>query len=215
MTSAALPRVRPPRLNAAGRLIILALALAGVVAGLALVHGDWAEPFILGLLALLAAVGVSSLFAVAIGLLRLGARRNVGPMTDAVLDSLSQGIVVADGQGRILYANGAYARLTGSADGQAVRGVDRVFSADPQGADAIYRLVRALRDGRSAEEEVRMPAASDNAVAASTQPRWFRITARPMPVEGERGQTVWTVADISRERADHSYSFQGLRTVPS
>ncbi len=203
------------RLTGAGRLIVLAFGLVGVAVGFALIQRDRAEPFVLGLLGILAVIGVFTLFAGAIGLLRFAVRTRGDEMAKAVVDATDDGILVTDREGRILYANRAYANLVGAASAREVRSVERVFSGDTNGAEAIYRLAQALRDDRPGQEEIRLAAplaAEPKAESAAGDGRWFRIKARPLAREqGGKALTAWTVADISRERAQQEAVFQELQ----
>ena len=126
-------------------------------AGLRISPARRAEPFVLGLLGILAVIGVFSLFAGAIGLLRFSGRAQGSDLARGFMDSMGEGVLVADRDGRIVYANRAYADLIGAESERDVRAVERVFAGDPAASEAIYRLSQALRDGRSGEEEVRMP----------------------------------------------------------
>ena len=91
-----------------GGSVILVLLVAGLLVAAAsaivmLGHGN-SEPFILALLAALATVGVFSLFALASGILRLTAKSAVSPLIRAVVDGAFDGVVVTDGDGRVVYA---------------------------------------------------------------------------------------------------------------
>ncbi|MDD7910453.1 PAS domain-containing protein [Pseudovibrio exalbescens] len=198
-----------------GLLMLLALGLAAATAVIAVMSREQAEPYILGLLGILAVVGVFSLFASAIGLLRFASRRDGNPLAEAFLDSLEEGAVLVDQTGRIVYANKAYADLTGAVSPGDVRTVERVFSADPEAADAIFRLSKAVRNHRRAQEEVRLPAAIGRVDGGS---RWYRISVRPLNYHDKAGQataglTVWQIADISRDRKEQETSFQELQRV--
>ncbi|OKL45286.1 cell cycle histidine kinase CckA [Pseudovibrio exalbescens] len=198
-----------------GMLMLLALGLAAATAIIAVMSREQAEPYILGLLGVLAVVGVFSLFAGAIGLIRFASRRDGNPLAEAFLDSLEEGAVLVDDTGRIVYANKAYADLTGAVSPGDVRTVERVFSADPEAADAIFRLSKAVRNHRRAQEEVRLPAAIGRIDGGS---RWYRISVRPLQYGDKNGTTpsnltVWQIADISRDRKEQETSFQELQRV--
>ena len=47
----------------------------------------------------------------------------------------------------MVYANAAYLALT-DADGASVRPVERVFIGDPDVSEAVYRMLKAAREGR-------------------------------------------------------------------
>lgn len=206
---------RPERAGSLWLLILLALVLVGAAASFALMDRAQAQPFVLGMLGILAVIGVFCLFAGAIGFLRLASRTSESsPIAAAFVATLEDGALVTDQDGRLVYANQAYADLTG-ADGAAdVRVIERVFSSDPDAADAIYRLSQAMRDGRRAQEEVRMVSPLGRTDGG---PRWYRVLVRPVDVTAKgrsaRRLTVWQLSDITRDRAEQENSFQELQRV--
>ncbi len=206
---------RPERSGNIWLLIVLALVLVGAAAGFAVMDKAQAQPFVLGLLGILAVVGVFCLFAGAIGFLKLSSRQSGSPIASAFLDTLGDGALITDTEGRLIYANQAYADLTGAEAAADVRAMERVFSSDPDAADAIFRLSQAMRDGRRAQEEIRMPFPLGRGEGGA---RWYRVTIRPLsvsPKEGGSGRrlTVWQLADITRDRAEQENSFQELQRV--
>jgi two-component system cell cycle sensor histidine kinase/response regulator CckA len=202
---------RAARLGGVGRLLILAFGLVGVSIGFLLIEPGRAQPFVLGLLGILAVVGVVTLLASAIGLVRFTGRGAGDELGKAFVDAAGEGIVVADHAGRIVYANRAYADLIGAGDKGEVWSVERAFAGNADATEAIYRIARQLGLGVPAEEEIRMPAA----VAAGTGDagaRWYRISARPFAIgPRQRPHTAWTVADVSRERARQEAVFLELQ----
>lgn len=206
---------RPERSGSIGLLIGLAVLLIGAAAGFAMMDRTAAQPFILALLGILAVVGVFCLFAGAIGFLRLSARPGeANPLASAFMDTLEDGALITDVEGRLVYANKAYADLTGAASAADIRVVERVFSSDPDAADAIFRLNQAMRDDRKAQEEIRMPYPLGRAEGPA---RWYRVSIRPLDMSSGRGpgknMAVWQLADITRDRAEQENSFQELQRV--
>jgi two-component system cell cycle sensor histidine kinase/response regulator CckA len=197
--------------NGARRLIILAFGLVGIAIGFALIEGEGTEPLMIGLLAVLAVAGVAGLLALALGVIRLGAApaAPAPDITRAHLDSLPEGVMIVDASGRLVYANRAYAALTGSPEKGDVRPVERLFSGDAKAGEAIYRIAQAAREGRAAEEEVRL----SRALSAGGPPgaRWYRISARPIAAGGGAGGVAWTIADVTGERARQESVFQDLQ----
>jgi len=192
-----------------GRLIIVVCGLIGVAIGFMLVDGEQFEPIMLGLLAMLAIIGVAMLLLLALGLVRIGVRKATVDVPRGYLDSLREGVLIADDAGRALYANPAYRVLTGSEGDDEVRPVDRVFADDPKAAEAIYRVAQAAREGRAAEEEVRL--AAPLGAADPEGARWYRIRVRPVPGEAGRTDSAWTVADVTGERAEQETVFLQLQ----
>lgn len=98
---------RSERSGNVGLLMFLALALVVAAAAFGMMSQEQAEPYVLGLLGILSVVGVFSLFAGAIGLLRFSVRGAANPVSGAFLDAFDEGVLVTEGDGRIVYANQA------------------------------------------------------------------------------------------------------------
>ncbi|MEM8700517.1 MAG: ATP-binding protein [Pseudomonadota bacterium] len=205
---------RPERSGNIGLLIGLAVLLVGAAAAFAVMDREVAQPFILALLGILAVVGVFCLFAGAIGFLRLSARPGeANPLAAAFVDTMDDGALITDTDGRLVYANSAYAELTGADTPSDIRVVERVFSSDPDAADAIFRLSQAMREGRKAQEEIRMPFPLGRVEGSA---RWYRVSVRPLQPSRERSgkqMSIWQLADITRDRAEQENSFQELQRV--
>ena len=87
-----------------------------------------------------------------------------------------------------------------------MRPVERVFIGDADASEAIYRLLKAAREGKRLQEEVRV------AGIKGRPARWLRLRVRPL---GERGRdrrlTVWSLSDVTRERERQENVFQELQ----
>ena len=195
-----------PRVGSIGMVLLVALVLVAAVVGLLLVGRTHAENYILSLLAGLAVVGVFSLFSGAVGILRLATTDAGSPMRSALADSSSDGILVTEASGRVLYANQAYLSLVDASDVGDVRPVERVFVGEPDISEAVFRLVKAAREGRRQQEEVRAPGLRGEPA------RWLRLRVRPLAASGREARcTVWTVADVTRDRERQENIFQELQ----
>ncbi len=186
--------------------VLVAILLVGAATGIVVIGRNHAEPYILGFLAVLAAVGVFSLFALACGILRMTAGSAGPPLLKSVVDNAFDGIVVTGSDGQVLYANAAYLDLTDASDANDMRPVERAFIGDAEASEAIYRLLKAARDGKRLQEEVRVAGAQGRAA------RWLRFRIRSL---GDRrrdgGLTVWSLSDVTRERAHQENVFQELQ----
>src|SRR6202035_473953 len=151
-------------------------------------------------------IGVFSLFALAAGVLRVSARADSNVILANVVENAYEGIVVTDANGRVLYSNAAYRAFAGATGPQDVRPVERVFVGDPDVSEAVYRLLKAAQDGRRLQEEVRI------AGVRREPARWLRLRVRPLAPEGDvKGTSVWTVADVTRDRERQENVFQELQ----
>jgi two-component system cell cycle sensor histidine kinase/response regulator CckA len=197
---------RGERTGSIGLVLLAAFALVAAVVGFLLLGQSNAQPYILALLSILSVVGVFSLFAAAAGILRLPGKEAGNAVVKAAADGASDGVVVTDAAGRVIYANPAYLTLTHAADAADVRPIERVFIGDPDVSEAIYRLTKAAREGRRLQEEVRLPPQAGQAA------RWLRFRVRPLAEGGrEARSTVWTVADVTRDRERQENVFQELQ----
>jgi two-component system cell cycle sensor histidine kinase/response regulator CckA len=198
-------RTAGERRGSIGLVLLVAVVLVAAAVGLMFVGRNQAEPYVLALLAILGMIGVFSLFAAAAGILRVARRDSGSPILKAVVDGAGDGIVVTDPSGRVIYANAAYLKLADAVGTDDVRPVERVFLGDPEVSEAIYRLVKAAREGRSLQEEVRV------AGLRGEPARWLRLRVRPLGEGREARTTVWSVADVTRDRDRHETAFQGLQ----
>jgi two-component system, cell cycle sensor histidine kinase and response regulator CckA len=189
-----------------GLVLLVALALVGAATTLLFIGRTHAEPYIVAVLAVLAMIGVFALFAAAAGILRFAGQDKANPVIKAVVDGAFDGIVVTDPAGRVIYANAAYLDLVDAVDAADVRPIERVFIGDPDVSEALYRLLKAAREGRRLQEEVRV------AGLRGDPARWLRLRVRPLGVgKREARLTVWAIADVTRERERQENIFQELQ----
>jgi two-component system cell cycle sensor histidine kinase/response regulator CckA len=194
------------RAGSIGLVIIVAIALVGAATGLLFVDRSFAGQYVTALLAILASVGVFSMFALAADILRFPGRGSGSPTAKAIVDGASDGLLVTDQNGHVIYANAAYLDLTDAADANDVRPVERVFIGDPDVSESVYRLLKAAREGRKLQEEVRIAGLNEVPV------RWLRLRVRPLG-DGKRdsNMAVWTIADVTRDRERQENIFQELQ----
>jgi two-component system, cell cycle sensor histidine kinase and response regulator CckA len=195
-----------PRSGSIGLVLLVALGLVGAAAGLIYVGRDYAETYMMALLAALGTVGIFALFAMASGIMRLTAKEHGNPLLKAVVDNAFDGILVTDQGGRVFYANATYLDLVGAADSNDVRPIEQVFIGDPDVSESIYRLLKAAREGRRLQEEVRIAGAKADVA------RWLRMRVRPLgTAKRDARMTVWSIADVTRERERQENVFQELQ----
>ncbi|MBB6261605.1 two-component system cell cycle sensor histidine kinase/response regulator CckA [Paenochrobactrum gallinarii] len=198
------------------RLLVLGLVLIALTVIFFLFRDQLGEGFVLALLGLLAMLGVFYLIGSTIGLIKFNRGVKDGQLSHSFLDTMPEGTVVSDTKGHIVYANQAYAQMTGAANSDELRSLDAILTSESGGSDAIYRLSNAVRDGFSAQEEIRLTGPlvhSHNLHSTSLTPTWYRIKARPVAAsELHKGPLVaWQIADISQERAEQERFFQDLQ----
>ncbi|MCE1237640.1 MAG: response regulator [Hyphomicrobiales bacterium] len=210
-----MPRVdRGARSGSIGLLIALALSFVVAAAALAVIKPDQAAPYVQVILGLLAVVGVFALFAGAIGLVRFGSRAPGPTLSGVFLEDFPEGVVVTDAQGRIIYTNAAYARLTRATAIADLKSVERLFAANPDAGEEMFRLGEAVRARACAEAELRTrtPIGAEEGGA-----RWYRLRVDPLPPVSDRDDgdrlTAWRIVDVTGERERQESSFQELQQV--
>ncbi|MDI1261947.1 MAG: PAS domain-containing protein, partial [bacterium] len=192
-----------------GSILLVLLVAAGIVAvavAMMTIGRAQAQPYILGVLALLAMVGLFNLFAFAAGIIRFSDRTADDPVMGRIADHAYDGLAVTDSKGHVVYSNAAYLTLTGATSAQDVRPVERVFIGNPDVSEAVFRLLKAAREGKRQQEEVRI-AGQDGA-----QGRWLRMRVRPLgQSKREAKYAVWSIADITRDRERQEDVFKELQ----
>ena len=79
-------------------------------------------------------------------------------------------------------------------------------SATPDVSESIYRLLKAAREQRRLMEEVRIARPSGEPA------RWLRLRVRPLGAgKHDSKMTVWSIADVTRERERQENVFQELQ----
>src|ERR1700720_4805446 len=163
-----------------GGSIVLVLLVAGVIVAAAValttIGRAQAQPYFLGLLALLAMVGLFNLFAFAAGIVRSADRTADDPVKGRIADQAYDGLAVTDPRGHVVYSNAAYLALTGASTAQEVRPVERVFIGNPDVSEAVFRLLKAAREGKRQHEEGRVAGIGTE----GSHGRWLRMRVRPL-----------------------------------
>jgi len=201
---------RPSGLGAVTRLIIFTVVLAFAALGFVIFRQQLGEPFLLGLLGVLAMIGTGYLFATAIGFIQIAPRNGGEELAKAFVDSIGQGLLVTDASGSVIYANSAYARMTGARTPADIQTVEALLADRSEASPTVFRLAAGLRDGLSGEGEFRL--------AQSVQPgdepggRWYRLRARVFRAPGHKQPIhAWQIYDISTERAEQERFFLDLQ----
>ncbi len=193
---------RASRAGSVGWVLLLAVVLIGAAAGLFYVGPERAERYIFGLLAVLATAGTFCLFAIAAGILRFSGSDGGNALLKGAIDNAFDAIVITEQGGKVIYANSAYLEMSGATAAD-VRPIERVFIGDPDVSESIYRLLNAAREGKRLHEEVRI-------AAGKGEPgRWLRLRVRPLGDDAKF--SVWSVADITRDRERQENVFQELQ----
>ena len=166
------------------------------------------EGFLLALLGMLSMAGVFFLFALAIGLVEFSSNRRQDDIGGAFLNSLSDGICIANEENAIVYANRAYGDVIGVQDVIDLQTPENVLSKHDDAANALYRLANSAQKNIDADEEFRLPKSLNG---KDNEPHWYRASVHSMA--GPAGDTlqVWRLADVSSERDTQEQYFLELQ----
>jgi two-component system, cell cycle sensor histidine kinase and response regulator CckA len=192
------------------RLIVFIIVLTGAAMVFAIFRERLGDPFLLGMLGVLAMIGVGYLFATAIGFVQIAPRSSGEDLSKAFVDSLPEGLVVTNAKGGVVYANRAYAEMTGVSSTADLKTVVGLLSDHPEAAATTYRIAASVQDGEPGDGEFRL--SQSIRPGSSHGPRWYRVRARVFSVPGRRQPLfAWLLADISAERAEQERFFQDLQ----
>ena len=187
--------------------LAFAMLTAGAVAAFSFLPNDEGTTLAILLFALFAVAGFCASFAFAAGLLEFSGQASRNDVTKVICDGNSEGLIVTGAGGNIIYANEAYLTLADARSLADLRAVERLFSGSREISEAVYRLAQAARDGKSATEELRLSRPLGSAGGAG----WYKITVRPLALASARRASLWSVADVTREREKQEKVFQELR----
>jgi two-component system cell cycle sensor histidine kinase/response regulator CckA len=200
--------------SGSGRLVLLSAVVALLIAAATalLFLPQWASTIvILVSLGLLSTIGIVALLAAGAGTLvwRWAPPSPVegGRPALAFLENMAEGVLLTTPDGVPRWANAAFRKLTGAKDERDLHSIERLFSGNPDAAEAVHRLVVAADQGRRATEEIRMPGGIGG---RATSARWYRVRVNPVGPEGHIG---WLIGDITREREHQENIFQELQNA--
>ena len=194
------------------RLIVLAVVLVGAAAAFVFLDGQLNTNIGLGLLGILAMIGIFYLVSTFIGFVQVMPRAGGDVLSRVYIDGHPEGTVITDKKGRVVYANRAYAALTGAAHPDDVLSIEAIMSHDNQAAEAVYRLTNQVREGKEGQEEFRLLKGLGEAADQIVAPRWYRLRVRLLDL-GATGEQLfaWQLSDISSEREVQEQFFRDLQ----
>nr|CAD6414452.1 PAS domain-containing sensor histidine kinase [Rhizobium sp. Q54] len=197
------------------RILLLALVLIGASAAFVLFQGALDNEIVLGILGILAMVGIFFLVSSVIGFIEVMPQSRSDTLARGFMVNHPDGILVTDAKGRTVYANAAYGRLTGAANTSAVQPLEPLLARHRESSEALYRLVNGLREGREGHEEFRLPQPLGRATGNGSGAHWYRLKARYLrESEGKGSQyDIWQITDITSERDDQERFFRELQNA--
>lgn len=196
------------------RLLVLALILVGVSIAFVLFKDAMNNELVLGILGILAMVGIFFIVSSVIGLVEVMPQSRSDEFAGIYLASHPDGILITDERGRILYANSAYGRLTGATKAANAQSLEALLSKNKEAGEALYRLTAALREGRESHEEFRLMKPLGRSLSGGSGAHWYRLKARILQSSGQKQPfDVWQLSDITAEREDQERFFRELQNA--
>lgn len=196
------------------RLLVLALILVGVSIAFVLFKEAMNNELVLGVLGILAMVGIFFIVSSIIGLVEVMPQSRSDEFAGSYLASHPDGILITDERGRIVYANAAYGRLTGATKAANAQSLEALLSKNKEATEALYRLTAALREGRESHEEFRLLKPLGRSSSSGSGAHWYRLKARILQSTSQKQPfDVWQLSDITAERDDQERFFRELQNA--
>jgi two-component system cell cycle sensor histidine kinase/response regulator CckA len=195
------------------RIILLAVVLLGVAVSFVVFQQALDNEVVLGLLGILAMVGIFFIVSSLIGLVEVMPQSRSDELARDFLAGHPDGIVVTDAKGRVVYANSAYGRMTGAASGRNVQSLEALLSKTRESTEALYRLTAALREGREGHEEFRLLQPLGRTAGNGSDAHWYRLKARLLGSASRNALDIWEITDITSERDDQERFFRELQNA--
>ncbi len=193
--------------------LVLAILLAVAAAVIAWHLRGTVPIWLLAAGAVLAFLGLVVLFGLIAGIVHIGpGDRNVA-FFGGLMDAMADACVVTDARGRAVYGNAAYLKLVSAAGLARLVGIENLYAAHPEVSQRIYRLSQSVREGRAAQEEIRLNAGASAARAMGSEPVWIRISVAPIATEGGANYSLWRHQEITADRARQEDAFTHLQYI--
>lgn len=193
-----------------GRFLLFGFFLIIGVSALAYFGPDrLGEPLFLAILGIFASVGVFFIFALVLGIIQFSTSRQVDDFSKELVGAMDNSVVVSDPNGRVIYANEAYAKLLGAKKPEEITSVEATFAKRSEANEAVYRMASSAKKGVSTTQEISLKSAL---IGGSSDVNWFKLSCKGMlhPTTKEP-LTLWQVSDITRERESQESAFQELQ----
>jgi len=193
---------------------------------------------LVGILGLLATIGVFAVLAYSAGIIDLHSPSEDANIFSAYADNLTDGMLITNKKGDVLYANDAYFHILRRPRDKVISSVETYFSGEPAIAEPLYRLCQAAVQLRDWEEEVFI---QEGDKTSENNMRWVRISVRPIftkkkpsaindkplgtlkaedlpsmdRAKGDVAGVVWRLTDITLERAQRDLEYKELTNAVS
>jgi two-component system cell cycle sensor histidine kinase/response regulator CckA len=194
------------------RILLLAFVLMAAAGALVLFKDQLDNEIVLGVLGVLAMLGIFFLVSSIIGFVEVMPQAQSDGMARRFLSDYPEGTLVTDLKGRVIYANAAYCSLIGATKVIEIQTLETLLSRHRESTEALYRLINLLREGKDGYEEFRLLKPIGKADSHGGA-RWYRIKARVMKDDAGKTLHVFQISDITTERDDQERFFRDLQNA--
>ncbi|QRM55656.1 ATP-binding protein [Sinorhizobium sp. BG8] len=197
------------------RIILLAIVLTLSAGGFIFFKNQLENEIVLGVLGVLAMTGIFFLVSAIIGFIEFMPEYRSDELSRTFIDSHPDGTLITDRKGRIVYANAAYAALTGASGEADVQTLEALLSRNRESTEAVYRLTNGLHEGKEGSEEFRLLKPLNTLSGGGVGAHWYRLKARVLPNREHGGQPlyIWQISDITHERDEQERFFKELQNA--
>lgn len=173
---------------------------------------------LMGILGLLATVGVFAVLAYSAGIVDVQSGNRNANIFAAYAENLNDGMLITNKKGEVIYANDAYFHILKRKRDKVIPTVEAYFSGDPAIAEPLYRLCQAAMQLRAWEDEFPVEDIIEpkDGGEAVRQVRWLRISVRPIALKDGGAKisgVVWRISDITLERSTKDQEYKSLITA--
>ncbi|MBY7649007.1 MAG: PAS sensor protein [Candidatus Liberibacter europaeus] len=165
------------------------------------------------LLGLLVVIGILVLVLFAIGSVEMAINPS-DALETVFMNSEPEGILITNERGHVIYANDAYKQLTNVTWNKRIKSLEHILFRNQEAGEALYRLINSMRTKKEGREEFRLIQSLNNN-SQDTEPHWYRLKARILPVSLHKDKILyaWRITDITSERKDQEKFFKELQNA--
>ena len=187
------------------------VALLAAASGYLFLPEQAATLVVLALLGILSTVGVVALLAGAAGMLAWKSAAELRPSrrrpAQAFLENMAEGVLMTARRRHAALGERRLPEADRRGDDRDLHSIERLFSDNPDAAEAVYRLAVAADRGRRATEEIRMPGGIGGRASGA---RWYRV--RVNPVGGADAQSAGSSPTSRASASTRRTFFRSCRT---
>nr|WP_240532027.1 PAS domain-containing sensor histidine kinase [Candidatus Liberibacter americanus] len=192
-------------------IIILGIAFCSISTIFVVFTESLSSTMAIILLTLLALIGILVLILFAIGSIE----NPSDTIAKIFIDSESEGILITNERGHIIYANDAYKQITNVSWNKKIKSLEHLLFQNQEAGEALYRLINSIRKEKEGREEFRLTTPL-NKDSKDCEPHWYRLKVRILPVISlykDKMIYAWRITDITSERKDQEKFFRELQNA--